>query len=134
MTEGMKAFADEFVAFFKANNFRASRDQLHQTFLRDHSKKPLFGTVLQILEEKEIIKCTDGHSRTQFLLLEKGRNYSSWDDLVRSEREASELKKKKENIDLKNAERIFKTYWFTFAMAAIGLVISIILLVLKLRE
>lgn len=43
-------------------------------------------------------------------------------------------KERKELIDLKNAERIFTTYWWTFGFAVAGLAISIYLLILKLKE
>ncbi len=47
------------------------------------------------------------------------------------ERELAELNKEKIKIDIKNAKRIYKTYWFTFIIALGGFLISMILLILK---
>ena len=50
------------------------------------------------------------------------------------EKEIAQLNKDKIKIDIKNAKRIYKTYWLTFAIALGGLVLSIILLILKINE
>jgi len=50
------------------------------------------------------------------------------------DKEISELTFKKLDLDVKNAERIYDSYWWTFGFALAALVISIFLLVLKLLE
>ena len=45
-----------------------------------------------------------------------------------------ELNDKKLEYDVKNAKRVFKTYWFTFIIALVGFILSIILSVLKLIQ
>jgi len=52
---------------------------------------------------------------------------------LKNEWEKDILQERKLRIDVKNAERIFKTYWITFGMALLGLAISIYLLILKLK-
>ena len=52
---------------------------------------------------------------------------------LNNERDKDLLQEKKLRIDVKNAERIFKTYWWTFAMALVSLGVSIYLLILKLK-
>lgn len=37
-------------------------------------------------------------------------------------------------IDLKNAKRVYKTYWLTFAIALSGLIISVVLLILRITN
>jgi hypothetical protein len=46
----------------------------------------------------------------------------------------AEISKRKMKVDVKNAERIAKTYWWTFGFALVALLISLVLLVLKLRD
>ncbi len=56
-------------------------------------------------------------------------------ELETGRKKALELQKKNEmklDYDLKNAKNIYKTYWWTFIFALLGLSISLILLVLKL--
>lgn len=48
--------------------------------------------------------------------------------------EEKELSFKKLKIDVANATRVFKTYWWTFAFAVIGLAISLYLLIIKIIE
>jgi hypothetical protein len=45
--------------------------------------------------------------------------------------EIASLTKQKLNIDLKNAQRVYKTYWWTFGIALAGFIISLILLLFK---
>lgn len=134
MTEEMKLLANNMVALFKSKGYKVNREQLHQEFLKNPVTKSSYSAVLSILEEKEIIKCTDGHGRTQFLLLEKGRNYTSFDDLIASENEDEKRKRDKENIDFKNAERIYKSYPLTRVLAWIGAFSGATALLLKLAE
>jgi hypothetical protein len=47
-------------------------------------------------------------------------------------READQLNLEKLRYDARNSKRIFKTYWYTFAFAVAGLLVSLILLILKL--
>jgi hypothetical protein len=50
------------------------------------------------------------------------------------EKQTALLTFEKLSYDVKNSRRINKTYWFTFTVAIISLCISIILLVLKIKE
>jgi hypothetical protein len=50
------------------------------------------------------------------------------------QKEIKQLTTKKLTYDANNAKRIYQTYWLTFALAMASFVISIILLILKLRE
>jgi hypothetical protein len=36
--------------------------------------------------------------------------------------------------DLKNAKRVYQTYWFTFGIAVLAFLISLVLVILKIRE
>lgn len=50
------------------------------------------------------------------------------------ENEFKDLTYDKLKYDYKNSVRIYKTYWLTFGMAALALIISLTLLILKLIE
>ena len=50
------------------------------------------------------------------------------------EAEIEELTFEKLKYDVRNAKRIFKTYWWTFWFALVGLLISLALLLLKIIE
>jgi hypothetical protein len=55
-------------------------------------------------------------------------------DKAAADTERQKLSDEKLKYDVKNAKRIFKTYWWTFWLAIIGFVISLVLGVLKLLE
>ncbi|MES2265603.1 MAG: hypothetical protein V4520_02505 [Bacteroidota bacterium] len=55
-------------------------------------------------------------------------------DLENRANEKADLEFKKLSIDVKNAERIHSTYWYTFGMSLIALLISATLLIIKLLE
>lgn len=55
-------------------------------------------------------------------------------DKATADIERQKLNDEKLRYDVKNAKRIFKTYWWTFWFALIGLAISLVLGVLKLLE
>jgi hypothetical protein len=65
------------------------------------------------------------------LLIRKNPDYI---EPTERDKEISELTYKKLNLDVKNAKRVYDTYWITFCIAVAAFVISCILLVLKLRE
>jgi hypothetical protein len=45
-----------------------------------------------------------------------------------------ELSLEKLSIDLKNAKRVYQTYWWTFGIAVAGFIISIVLLILRFAD
>lgn len=53
---------------------------------------------------------------------------------LHTEETRNTLTSKKLEYDVKNAERIYKTYWWTFVLAIAGFAISLTLLILKLKE
>lgn len=65
-----------------------------------------------------------------YYLTERGRNFKSFAD----ETQKALRKEQKEIVDLRNSERIFKTYWWTFGIAVAAFLISLCLLFLKLAE
>ena len=85
--------------------------------------------------DKSTFRRTGENSFTHqiFKLNEKGElllfNY-----IQQTEREAEEkeLQFQKLKYDVKNAKRIFKTYWVTFGIAVAGLLISLVLLIFRL--
>jgi hypothetical protein len=54
--------------------------------------------------------------------------------IAQNKRELEKLNLEKARFDLKNARRIYKTYWWTFSFSIIALIISFFLLYLKIRE
>jgi hypothetical protein len=58
----------------------------------------------------------------------------SLDDKALADKERQRLNDEKLKYDVKNAKRIFKTYWWTFCFSVIGLAISLTLGILKLLE
>jgi len=59
----------------------------------------------------------------------EGRNYL---EFLKDTKEKELISFRKSKIDLKNAERMSKTYWWTFWFAVIGLLVSLYLLYLKI--
>ena len=57
-----------------------------------------------------------------------------YEDEKAKQQEIDHLNLKKLRFDVKNSERIFNTYWWTFGFALAALLISIFLLILKLAE
>ncbi len=72
----------------------------------------------------KIVKDAGGH----FVYLKQLKNKENAD------RERQRLNDEKLKYDVKNAKRIFKTYWWTFTFAVVGLIISLVLGILKLLE
>lgn len=59
--------------------------------------------------------------------------------MQREERETLDKKRKdqadaKLDYDLRNAERVYRSYWWTFGLAIVSLVMSLILFILKIAE
>jgi hypothetical protein len=59
-------------------------------------------------------------------------NWISENNLKKSKKESLEIKKLE--FDVKNSERIYKTYWWTFGIAVGAFLISTTLLILKISE
>jgi hypothetical protein len=89
---------------------------------------------MTILEEKNIVKCSDGWDRQVFYLMPDGWNYISFDNLLKRELTGKEKKDRKEDIDLRIAERVYKTYSSTRLMAIISCIVAVFLALLKLAE
>jgi hypothetical protein len=53
------------------------------------------------------------------------RLFDSSAEVLRKKEEKEKLELEKLNFDTKNARRVYKTYWFTFAFALIALLISL---------
>lgn len=90
--------------------------------------------MITILEEKGILTCEDGVVKTLFSLSSKGWKYESFSKLLEDEHNEAELKRRKGNVDLVNAERIKSTYWLTFGLALAAFLISLALAIPKLIE
>lgn len=54
--------------------------------------------------------------------------------LHKNETESKILQEKKMVLDIANAQRVYDSYWVTFGIAIAAFLISVILLVLKLKE
>jgi hypothetical protein len=67
--------------------------------------------------------------------IDKANPYSYFQRVKeRLENEAAEEKAldlEKKRYEVKNAKRVFKTYWLTFSLAVIGSIVSVVLLILK---
>ena len=50
------------------------------------------------------------------------------------EKEIADLNYKKLQYDFRNAKRVYKSYWWTFGIAVAAFLISLVLLIIKLRE
>jgi hypothetical protein len=72
----------------------------------------------------------DSEKPHMYHLTERGWSFKSFAD----EDEQEEYKRRLLKINVQNSERINQTYWVTFALAIIGSLISIFLLILKLTE
>jgi len=135
MTDEQKVIANTIVAHFKeVKGVKTHIDAFRQKFERTPSSKSDVSYVMTILEEKNIVKCADGHNRQIFYLMPDGWNYTSFDDLLQKERTAKEKKDRKEDIDLSNAERVYKTYGTTRFITWVTFVIAVLLALLRLAE
>ena len=135
MTPEQKIIADDIISHFKElNGVKTHIDAFRQRFERNPSYKSDVSYVMTILEEKNVIKCADGHNRQIFYLMPDGWNYISFDNLLNKELATKEKKDRKEDIDLRIAERVFKTYSSTRLMAIISCVVAVFLALLKLAE
>ncbi len=134
MTTEQKIVADNIVTFFKdANGVRQHISNI-STMGDTAMIKNNFVYALNILEEKNIVKCADGHNRQIFYLLPDGWDYTSFDDLLKKEKASKEKKSWKEEIDLSNAESVYKTYGMTRFITWVTFAIAVILALLKLAE
>lgn len=85
-----------------------------------------------------------GNSGQWYLLTDLGRHVKKSgghfaylkkiEEKALADTERQRLNDEKLKYDVKNAKRIFKTYWWTFAFALVGLFISLGLAILKLLE
>ena len=103
-----------------------------QDKLASYSKNELLDN-LHLLWDKKYIACSAEKDNSKFAILTEGRAaYVENKFLLAGEDE--ELKLKKSKIDLKNAERVHKTYSSTRFMTVAAFIISLVLLFLKLAE
>jgi hypothetical protein len=70
-------------------------------------------------------------AETQSFLIRHNPDYQ---EPTERDKEISDLTYKKLDLDVKNAKRVYDTYWFTFWFALAALVISLFLAILKLAE
>jgi hypothetical protein len=134
MTEEQKKMADEIVAYYKrTNGIKTSKEILFQEFQLSYPKREI-GYVVNILNDKGMLECADGVVKQYFYLSHKGWQYESYNKLLEKERLETEIKSRKDTIDLKNAERVYKSYPITRFAAWFGAISGIILLLLKLAE
>ena len=72
-----------------------------------------------------------------YSLTKKGLSFVSFEEIENKEKiefERQKLTDEKLKYDVKNSQRIFKTYWWTFTFSIIALIISLTLAILKLLE
>jgi hypothetical protein len=85
-------------------------------------------TKQKLLNSGLIVLSTDTPS--VYVLTERGNNFKSF----KEEDELEMIRRNKMKVDYKNAERIARNYWLTIGIAVVALLISLALLILKLRE
>jgi ribosomal protein S25 len=135
MTEEQKAVANRIVTHLKeVNGVKTHVDTIRQRFENTPSIKSDVSYVLNILEEKNTIKCSDGWNRQMFYLMPNRWHYTSFDELIHKEKASKEKKDRKDEIDLRNAERVYKTYSTTRFITWVTFAIAVILALLKLAE
>jgi hypothetical protein len=132
MTEQIKSTADDIINFLKARGgVYTHRDDIILTVeKKDHSQENI-KYCLRLLLEKNLIAVA---GTEVFYLTGKGWNFLSFDSLVKSENREVEIRREKEAIDLRNAERIYKNYPLTKFMAWFGAISAIILFYLELAR
>jgi len=117
---------DEYSPFIKAGFVEAEVEG------GQHSRTII--AVIKILEDLGYIEQT-GNSGQWFLLTEKGREVKNsgghfayinkLNEKAKADTERQHLNDEKLAYDVKNAKRIFKTYWWTFAISITALLISL---------
>ena len=91
--------------------------------------------ILSALKEMNILEQINTNQSTYRLTETVGKDFTTFEDHRKNKqtiKEIEELQHKKLKVDLDNAKRIYKTYWWTFVFALLGLLISLYLLFLKI--
>lgn len=126
MTNMYKPFLDSGIS---EDDIKHNQTKIHET--------------LNVLKNLRYIEAV-GDNGSWKLLTEIGRKVKSSgghfsylkniEDKVIAETERQKLNDEKLKYDVKNAKRIFKTYWWTFGIAIAGFAISLVLAILKVIE
>jgi predicted methyltransferase len=130
MTNEQKKLAEEIIYFIKENDNRVRINTLFNKFNLELIDKNF---LVKTLKEFGIIRIDKG----LYSLTKKGLSFVSFEEIENKEKiefERQKLTDEKLKYDVKNSQRIFKTYWWTFTFSIIALIISLTLAILKLLE
>jgi len=119
-------------AFFEISDLLKTKNESGYTYIELDQQK----MAMAQLYVDGLLKEVPPNSK-RFYLTSEGRDFIIRGGYKRRFEREEKLRKiadEKAEYDLYNAKRIFKTYWFTFGIALIGLAISIFLLILKIKE
>jgi hypothetical protein len=131
MTNEQKKLAEEIIYFIKENDNRVRINTLFNKFNLELIDKNFLVKTLN--EELGMIRIDSG----LYSLTKKGLSFVSFEEIENKEKiefERQKLTDEKLKYDVKNSQRIFKTYWWTFTFSIIALIISLTLAILKLLE
>ncbi|RYX84806.1 hypothetical protein EON73_03120 [bacterium] len=97
-------------------------DLLIKTF--NYADHPLGRYFIRLTDKGRLVKSQGGH-------FEHIKKIADKDKL---EKERQELNDEKLRLDIRNSQRVYKTYWFTFTFALISFIYIVIQIVLKIVE
>lgn len=116
--------------------------QIHKTLFPDaethalhHNMRPLLGA----LYSEELMEY---HKQSGYIAATRlGKQVRSYQDHIEKKRIESEAKKSSDELnkekltyDVKNAKRVYESYWYTFGFALAGFILSLALFILKIYE
>ena len=88
----------------------------------------------RVFIELTVADFVDLSDQTIMRLNKKGEEYlKEYLKMKLREEEEKNLQFAKLKLDVSNAERVYKTYWLTFTFALVGFIISLVLLIIKLK-
>jgi hypothetical protein len=145
MKEEHKNIADKIVSLLKEKNGGPISDkQIDKEISGKEIIGGQYGTkpILDILVAKQILLVDDAQYNTMglpvrlttYTLAPNGWNYIGYDNLLELENIEKQRKERKEDIDFKNAKRVYDTYNSTRIIAWVTFVIAILLALLKIAE
>lgn len=105
------------------------------SIMGDEVLKLMIKYELANFRDKEISAIQFVYKNLKGIKVLQANGFEKWIEIIEAdEKEKKELEREKLKYDVKNARRIFKTYWWTFAIAIGGFIIAVIALGLQLKK
>lgn len=112
---------------YKILKFISGFNKAEISIISDNASKTISGIELEnIIDELEKLEYIIQVEYAVFSITQNGReSLLTFQSNLSHENEVKELNLKKLRLDIKNSQRIFNTYWGTFGISILGLVLAI---------